>query len=68
MNELTFLIAILVRKDVLSVDEARSLIKSSKEGVLNGNLGEMIAKVDAALKPKDMTIQKLDAKEFMKQL
>lgn len=65
MNELTFLIAVLVRKDILSADEARSLIKTSKEGVINGNLGDMIAKVDVALKPKPLGIEKIDAKKFL---
>ncbi len=68
MNELTFLIAVLVRKDVLTVVEASALLKASKEGVINGNVGEMVAKVDRALKRKTDDVEKVDAKEFMKDL
>lgn len=63
--ELTFVVAILVRKDILSVEEAHQLLKASREATLNANLGEMIAKVDKALTKKKQSIEKIDAKEFM---
>lgn len=67
MPELTLILALLIRKDIISVDEARSILKSSKEGVVNDNLGEMVTKVDKALKKKDKT-DTISAAEFMKDL
>lgn len=67
MPELTYIVAILIRKDILSIEEGRRLIQSSKEGTMNGNLGEMITKADKALhKPK--TVDKISAKELLKDL
>lgn len=65
MNELTYILAILVRKDVLSVQEARQIQKASNEAVTSSNLGEMIAKVDRALKTKTPEIEKLDARDII---
>lgn len=67
MPELTLMLALLIRKDIISVDEARSILKSSKEGVVNDNLGEMVTKIDKALKKKDKT-DTISAAEFMKDL
>lgn len=67
MPELTLVLALLIRKDIISVDEARSILKSSKEGVVNDNLGEMVTKVDKALKKKDRT-DTISAVDFMKDL
>ena len=66
MNEVTFLLAVLIEKEILTVSEAKSLQKSLKESVTNANLGEMITKVDNALSDKDETVKKIDAKTILK--
>lgn len=65
MNELVLMLAILVRKDILSVDEAKSIQKASNESVINSNLGEMITKVDKALRKKVNDFDKLDARDII---
>lgn len=67
MNQFTYVLALLVRKDIITVSEAAALIKSSQEGVLNSNLGEMITKVDKALKKKPSDIEKVDASTIFNQ-
>lgn len=67
MNDFTYTLAILVRKDILSVDEAHSLQIAHNEGVTNANLGEMIAKVDKALKKNPNAIKKINAKDILNQ-
>lgn len=65
MNELTYMLAILVCKDVLSVDEAKSIQKASNEAVISSNLGEMITKVNSALRKKTIEVKKLDARDII---
>lgn len=66
MNELTYTLAILVNKGVLQLDEAKKLLKSSKESVTNGDLKQMIAKVEKSL-AIDTTneLESIDAKQLM---
>lgn len=64
MNELTYILAVLVKKDVLSVHEAGAIQKAAKESVISTNLGEMIAKVDKALTKKP-GIEKVDARDII---
>lgn len=63
--ELTYILAILVKKDVLSVQEASALKKASGEGTITTNLGEMITKVDKALRKKTSDVEKLDARDII---
>lgn len=65
MNELTYILAILVRKDVLTVQEAAALKKEGGENVITSNLGEMITKVDRALRKKASDVEKLDARDII---
>lgn len=62
--ELTFILAILVKKDILSVQEAVAIKKSSDEAVITSNLGEMITKVDKALQKKSSELDKVDARDI----
>lgn len=66
MNELTFTLAILVAKELLTPAEAKAIQKASQESVITSNLGEMIAKVNKALQPKDAgEVKTIDAREVM---
>lgn len=67
MNELTFILAVLVTKEVLTITEAAAIHKASKESIISSNLGEMIAKVTKALEPSPDTgaIEKVDARSII---
>lgn len=67
MNELTYYLAILVQKKVLTPLEAKKLQGAAKEAVISSSLPEMMAKVDRALKVKDDMIEKVDARDFLAQ-
>jgi hypothetical protein len=64
MNEFTFTLAILVRKDIITLLEAKALQKARNEGVLSSNLGEMITKVDSALAKKVGELETVDASKL----
>ncbi len=66
MPELTFILAILVNKDILSVQEARKLKVALSEQITSSNLGEMITKVSKALEDKESEVEKIDAEQFFK--
>ncbi len=66
MPELTFMLAILVNKDILSVQEARKLKIALSEHITSSNLGEMITKVSKALEDKESEVEKIDAEQFFK--
>ena len=63
--EVTYLLAILVQKDILSLDEAHKLRKSLRESVVNDNLTQMIEKVNKALETRESGIKVLDAKTVL---
>lgn len=65
MNELTYILAILVRSNMLTVVEARQLQKAFAEGTVTSNLGEMITKVDKALHVESSDLEKISAKDFL---
>lgn len=65
MNELTYILAVLVRSNVLTVVEARQLQKASVEGTVSSNLGEMITKVDKALHKEEDALTKLNARDIL---
>ena len=66
MPELTFMLAVLVSKDILTVQEARKLKIALSEHITSSNLGEMITKVSKALEDKESEITKIDAEQFFK--
>jgi hypothetical protein len=69
MNQLTFILAILVFKDVLSVNEAKSIKKAASQGTFTANLSEMISKVsDAVTKDEHeaSNLNKINAKDLLK--
>ena len=65
MNEITYLLAVLVVKDILSVDEAKKIQAEITKGVISSDLGHMVTKVKTALDSKVSDIKKIDAKEFL---
>jgi hypothetical protein len=66
MNELTYLLAVLINKDILSVDEAKKLQNECRKGIVNSNIGEMVSKVERALKDKSEGLKKVSATDFFK--
>lgn len=66
MNELTFILAILIKQNVLTVQEAKALQKSSRENVTNASLSDMVTKVENALEVKEDQIKKIDATDLLK--
>lgn len=67
MHEITFILAILVSKEILTVVEAKAILKESQHSVLSANLGEMIAKVSKSLEVDEVTstIEKVDARSII---
>lgn len=65
MNELTYVLAILVHKEVLTPLEARKVQKAAVEAVITSNLTEMVTKVDKALRQPDDGLEKISAKDFL---
>lgn len=66
MNELTFLLAVLVKKDVLTELEAKQLKKEAAQNILNSDLPAMLAKVDRAFKVEEKELQTIDASDIIK--
>jgi len=65
MNEVAFILAILVSKDVLSLQEAVSLKKSLSQGVISSNLKDMIEKVDKATETKESEFETIHAQDIL---
>lgn len=65
MNELTFLLAVLINKNVITEHEAKLLKISLDKSVINGNLKEMTAKVEEAFKEVVPEITTIDAKNVL---
>lgn len=66
MNEVTFVLAILVDKDILTLQEAAKLKKSLTQSTINSNLKNMIEKVDKALAIKEDEIETISAVDLLK--
>jgi len=64
-NDLTYLLAVLVKKEILTLDEAKALQVESRKSITNSSLGEMVSKVDKALKKSDDPVKKIDASTFL---
>lgn len=64
-NDLTYLLAVLVNKEVITLNEAKALQVESRKSVTNSSMGEMIAKVNKALTKADDPIKKIDASQFL---
>lgn len=64
-NDLTYLLAVLVNKEIITLDEAKALQVESRKSVTNSSMGEMIAKVNKALTKADDPIKKIDAAQFL---
>lgn len=65
MNEVTFMLAILVNKDILSLQEAVSLKKSLSQGIISSNLKDMIEKVDKATEIKESEFETIHAQDIL---
>ncbi len=65
MSEVTFLLAVLVNKEILTLQEALALKKSLTQSITNANLSEMITKVSKALEIKEDTIKTVDASKVL---
>lgn len=67
MNNETFILAVLVFKEIITLDEAKRLQKSLRESITNANLGQMLEKVVKALEDTTTSdVEKIDAKDFIK--
>lgn len=67
MNNETFILAVLVAKEVITKDEAKRLQKSLRESITNADLTQMLDKVSKALENHNSSdIEKIDAKDFIK--
>jgi hypothetical protein len=42
MNEITFVLAVLVNKEIITKQEAQKLHKSMTQNILNSNIGEEV--------------------------
>lgn len=65
MNEVTFMLAIMVNKDILSLQEAVALKKSLSQGTISSNLKDMIEKVDKATEIKDSEFETIHAEDIL---
>lgn len=65
MNEATYFLAVLVRKEILTMDEATRLQKGLTEGYINSNLSQMLSKVDKALAIETPALEVVDAKSII---
>lgn len=63
--ELTYTLAILVNKKVVTKAEASKLLKATQQSVINSNLTEMGQKVERALSEQISEVEKIDAKAFL---
>jgi len=67
MNNETFILAVLVKKNIITKDEAKRLQKSLRESITNADLTQMLDKVSKALENSNSSdIEKIDAKDFIK--
>lgn len=66
MNQITFIVAILVFKGVLTPKEGDKLVKSVPVGAISSNLSLMHKKVSQALKEDVEPLPTVDAKDFFK--
>jgi len=67
MNNETFILAVLVKKNIITKDEAKRLQKSLRESITNADLTQMLDKVSKALENHNSSdIEKIDAKDFIK--
>ena len=66
MNELVFILAILVYQGILTKEEAYKLRKAHAEGVINADMKQMIAKVEKAFVDKEAGLTTVDAKDLLK--
>jgi hypothetical protein len=66
MNEITFVLAVLVNKEVITKQEAQKLHKSMTQNILNSNINEMISKVERALSVNEISLQTIDANDIIK--
>jgi len=67
MNNETFILAVLVNKEIVTVAEAKRLQKSLRESVTNSDLPQMLDKVNNALNVEDTNkVTKIDAKDLFK--
>lgn len=65
MSDIAFVLAILVHKNILSKSEAYTIKKSMSEGVINGDLSQMIDKIDKAFENKSQEIETISAKDIL---
>lgn len=66
MNEMSFLLAILIYQGILTKDEARKLQRAHSEGVISSNLEQMVIKVKKALEPSEDLLERVDATSLIK--
>ena len=66
MNEITFVLAVLVNKEVITKKEALLLHKSMSQSVLNSDINQMIDKVEKAFIVDKISIQTIDANDIIK--
>lgn len=68
MNEITFILALLYEKGIISKEEAVSLRKVAVEKSISNNLDEMRSKIRVALadKPSGIEVESVKAKELLK--
>ena len=65
MNDLVFILAVLVYKKVITKKEANTIKKSLSEGVINGDLSQMIDKITKAFEDKAQDIETISAKDIL---
>lgn len=63
MNEVTFVLAILLDKEIITKEEAKRYHNSLKNGTLSPNLTDMIEKIKKAETPPE-GMNSIDAKDF----
>lgn len=65
MNEVIFMLAILVNKKVLSLQEAVNIKKSLSQGIISSNLKDMVNKVDEAMQIIETDFEKIHAEDIL---
>jgi hypothetical protein len=63
MQEIIFLLAVLIKKEVITKEEGIKIKGSISSGILTSNLGEMVGKINEALE-SSVDIEKLDAADL----
>jgi hypothetical protein len=70
MNELTFILTLLLEKNIITSKEFKELHKVAVTSTLNNSAAQMLAKVQAAIRrantPALASVQELDAADLMK--